>query len=462
MQQYYEPHLGYRLPAGTEMTGKLLGEILADHRSRLLPRYEGLRDAYEGKHAILEKRAKDKYKPDNRLVTNFQRQIVDTMVGFFLGVPVRLSGDGSPESDAAVEWLEDWGARVGSDDLDAELSKTCDIYGSAYEVMWRDADALPRSSVATPMGCLMVFDDTVARRPMYAARFFLDTNRFDGEADCLRGTLYTPTEEITFEDRGGIRFGDATPHGFPGVPVVEYVENEERRGLFEGVESLIDAYEDAISEKANDVDYYADAYLAILGAKLDEQTLNALRDNRIINLSGSDADKVLVQFLSKPEADGTQENLLSRLERLIYSLSMVADISDEDFGTASGIAIRYRLQAMSDLALVKERKFRRGLRERWRLLFGYAANTQVADGEWLVVTPIFTRNLPTNLVEEAQVAAQLSGIVSEETQLSVLSCVESPSDEIARKASEADEAAAAVTFPREVAQQPDEGGEEEA
>lgn len=460
MQQHYEPHLGYRLPAGTEMTPKLLGDILHDYRTGQLSRYEGLRDAYEGRHAILTKPPKDAYKPDNRLVANFQRQIVDTMVGYFLGVPIRLTGDGTPESDAAVSWLQDWGSLVGSDDVDAELSKTCDIYGSAYEVLWRDADASPRTSVATPMGCLMVFDDTVARRPMYAARFFLDTNRFDGEADCLRGTLYTPTEEVPFEDRGGIRLGDPAPHGFPGVPVVEYVENEERRGLFEGVQSLVEAYEDALSEKANDVDYYADAYLAILGAKLDEQTLRALRDSRIINLSGSDADKVLVQFLSKPEADGTQENLLGRLERLIYSLSMVADISDEDFGTASGIAIRYRLQAMSDLALTKERKFRRGLRERWRLLLGYAATTGVDPGAWLTVTPRFTRNLPANLVEEAQVAAQLAGIVSEETQLSVLSCVESPADEMARKASEADEAAAAVTFPREAAQPADEGGGE--
>lgn len=460
MQQYYEPYLGYRIPEGREMDGRLLSSMLTDYRGSQVERFRALRDAYEGRHAILSKPGKAEYKPDNRLVANFQRQIVDTMVGYFLGVPVRLSSDGSPESDMAVAWLEDWGALVGSDDLDAEISKTCDIYGSAYEVLWRDGDAVPHSSVASPMGCFMVFDDTVARRPLYAVRFFLDSNRFDGEQDALRGTLYTPTEEIPFDAGGEVEFGDPSPHGFPGVPVVEYVENEERRGLFEGVTSLVEAYEDALSEKANDVDYYADAYLSILGAKLDEETLRSLRDSRIINLSGSDAEKVLVQFLSKPEADGTQENLLDRLERLIYSLSMVADISDDEFGTASGIAIRYRLQAMSDLALVKERKFRRGLRERWRLLLGYAATTQVPDGAWLTVTPHFTRNLPANLLEESQIASNLSGIVSEETQLSVLSCVDSPADEAARKASEAEEAASAVTLPREVAQPADEGGEE--
>lgn len=443
-EQYFEPYLGYQLPGGAEMTPGLLADMLGDYRARRLPRLAALRDAYEGDHAILRKPAKAAFKPDNRLVANFPKQIVDTMVGYFLGVPVRIAGD----DEAAVRFLTDWGERVGADDVDAELSKTCDVYGCAYEVLWRDESAEPRPSVVTPMNCFCVWDDTVAHRMLYAVRFFEDRNRFDGEQDCWRGTLYTPTEEIPFVEQGGVHMGEPAPHGFPGVPVVEYVENEERRGLFEGVLSLVEAYEDALSEKANDVDYYADAYLSILGARLDEATLNALRDTRIINLDSTAGNDITVQFLSKPQSDGTQENLLDRLERLIFELSMVADVSAEDFGTASGIAIRYRLQAMSDLALVKERKFRRGLRERWRLLVGYAGTTGIDPGAWASVRPVFTRNIPANLVEEAQVAAQLSGIVSEETQLSVLSCVDSPAEEMERKDEEAERAAASVTLPR--------------
>ena len=443
-EQYYEPFLGYQVPQGTEITAQLLADFLGDYRDRRLPRLIALRNAYEGDHSILRKNAKANFKPDNRLITNFPKQIVDSMVGYFLGIPIRLTGD----DDEAVTYLTDWGEKVGSDDIDAELSKTCDIYGSAYEVLWRDGDALPQSSVSTPMNCFCIWDDTVAHRLLYAVRFFLDTNRFDNEGNCVRGTLYTPTEEIPFEESGGVRFGESLPHGFPGVPVIEYVENAERRGLFEGVMSLVSAYEDAISEKANDVDYYADAYLAILGAKLDEKTLNELRDNRIINLSSTYDNNITVEFLAKPQSDGTQENLLNRLERLIFELSMVADISSEDFGTASGIAIRYRLQAMSNLALVKERKFKRGLRERWRLLLGYAGTTGMNPNAWSSIRPIFTRNLPSNLVEEAQIASQLAGIVSEETQLSVLSCVDNPSDEMERKEEEAESQALAVTLPR--------------
>ena len=107
------------------------------------------------------------------------------------------------------------------------------------------------------------------------------------------------------------------------------------------------------------MDAFAEAYLAVLGAELDEDGIYKIRDNRIINLYGTDdAKDILVQFLQKPTADGTQENLLDRLEQLIYRTSMVSDISDETFGSAtSGTALAFKLLPMSNLAAGFDRKY---------------------------------------------------------------------------------------------------------
>lgn len=68
-----------------------------------------------------------------------------------------------------------------------------------------------------------------------------------------------------------------------------------------------------------------------------------------------------VQFLQKPTADGTQENLLDRLEQLTYRTSMVSDISDETFGSAtSGTALAFKLLPMSNLA-AGYRKYKFGI-----------------------------------------------------------------------------------------------------
>ena len=90
-------------------------------------------------------------------------------------------------------------------------------------------------------------------------------------------------------------------------------------GIFEPILSMINAYNKAISEKANDVDYFADAYLKVLGTLLDEDEVKHIRDDLIINFDG-DTEKMIVEFLQKPDGDTTQEHLIDRLERLIFQI----------------------------------------------------------------------------------------------------------------------------------------------
>ena len=222
------------------------------------------------------------------------------------------------------------------------------------------------------------------------------------------------------------------------MPWIEYIENEERQGAFEQVESAITGYEKAISEKANDVDYFADAYLLLVGVALDQDDLHFMHSNRVIHVGGLDADQlnaVKVEFLQRPSADATQENLLNRLEDQIFTQSMVANISDEDFGGSSGTALAYKLQPMRDLAASKARKFSSGMNRRWQLIASSPASRMPADA-WKDIRYRFTENLPKNLLEEVQTAAQMAGITSRETQLSVISAVDDPQSELEKIAAE--------------------------
>ncbi|MGL4284030.1 phage portal protein [Eubacterium aggregans] len=135
-----------------------------------------------------------------------------------------------------------------------------------------------------------------------------------------------------------------------------------------------------------------------------------------------------------------QENLIARLERLIYQVSMAANISDENFGTSLGIALKYKLLAMSNLEKTKERLFVSGMNRRYQLLFSNPlARSKVPEDSWVGLNYIFTPNLPANVLEETQIAGNLSGITSAETQLSVLSIVSDVKSEISRKSKESDQ-----------------------
>lgn len=150
-------------------------------------------------------------------------------------------------------------------------------------------------------------------------------------------------------------------------------------------------------------------------------------------MAGEDTDKLIIEFLSKPSSDETQENLINRLEKLIFQMSMVANINDENFGNSSGISLKYKLQS----AATKERKFASGMNRRWKLISNLP-NSKLSADDWLGIEYQFTRNMPANLLEETEIAKNMQGITSEETQLKVLSVVENVKDELERKQKETD------------------------
>lgn len=413
----------YRLPSEEELTDDKLNEFIARHAAECSFRYRQLQDAYETEYPIFLEPAKPKWKPDNRIAVNFAKYIVDTMNGFFIGHPIKLQVDDGDE--AVKNYIELLDQYNDQDDNNAELSKICSIFGKGYEMYYVDEESNICITYLSPMDAFVIYDDSVLQRERYFVRLYVDADQV------LHGSLSDEEKVRWFTIKGKLVWDeDEKLHGFDGVPATEYVENKERMGIFEPVLTMINAYNKAISEKANDVDYFADAYLKILGPLLEEDELKHVRDDRIINFEG-DAKQVIVDFLQKPDGDTTQEHLIDRLEKLIFLISMVANISDENFGTSSGIALKYKLQAMSNLEKTKERKFTSGMNRRYRLIFSNPVSGMKKDA-WVKIHPHFTPNFPANLQEEAEIARNIDGLVSQETQLGVLSIVDNTTEEIKR------------------------------
>lgn len=413
----------YRISPDEELTDAKLSRFIARHAAESTFRYKQLQDAYETDFPIFHEKPKPEWKPDNRIAVNFAKYIVDTMNGYFIGNPIKITVDGGEETiEKYIEFLDQYNDQ---DDNNAELSKICSIYGKGYEMYYNDEDGNVGIIYLDPTEAFMIYDDSVLKRERYFVRLYRD------EDNVLHGSVSDQEKVRWFTIKGKIVWNEQEQlHYFNGVPATEYRENKECQGIFEPVMSIINAFNKAISEKANDVDYFADAYLKIIGTLLDEDELKHVRSDRVINFDG-DGESVIVDFLQKPNGDTTQENLLDRLQNLIFLIAMVANISDENFGTSSGIAMAYKLQGMSNLRKTKERKFTSGMNRRYKLIFSNPGNAMKKD-DWVKLHYKFTPNVPANLLEESQIAQNLSGVVSQETQLGVLSVVDNPKAEIER------------------------------
>lgn len=428
----------FRISKDTVLTLELLQEFLSEHQQQIDSRYKKLQAAYESDHDILHLPKKAKYKPDNRIVINFPKYIVDTMNGFFIGNPIKITA----KDEAVADFIEYLDRYNDQDDNNSELAKICSIYGKGFEMYYTDEDSELCITYLDPIEAFMIYDDSIVERPLYFVRRYTDrdgnewgsiSNSFGVRYFKVTGGLQWLDVDEEEQQKNADKYNDGwEAHYFPGVPATEYVENRERQGIFEPVLTPINAFNKAISEKANDVDYFADAYMKIIGMKVEENDVAFVRDNRIINIFGEYGDnngKMDADFIAKPSNDAGQENLLNRLERLIFQISMVANISDENFGAATGIALKYKLQAMYNLFKTKERKFTSGMNRRYKLLFGHPASKVSADA-WIDLHYQFTPNVPANLLEEAQIAAQMEGITSHETQLTVLSIVDNVQEEL--------------------------------
>lgn len=427
----------FTLPAGTEIDESLLQRLIDEYEEDHLPRLRYLGAAYETRFKIFGMPPKPDYKPDNHLAADMAYDITETFEGYFIGIPV----DVKISDEAKQRYLSSYMRRNHQEDTDAELSKMASKFGHSYEMFYQDDEGRPRSVAVSPLTSFMVYDDSVLKRKIAFVRYAYD------EEGRITGSYSDAYDVYPFGSQSGkIEIGDPQPHYFGSVPAVCFMQNTERRGLYEGVLNLIEAYNRVLSEKANDVEYFSDAYMVVEGAELPDDFKKDLREYKLINLFNTQNDTpVKVYFLQKPDADAAQENLVNRLEMLIFKMAMVPDITDESFSTASGTALKMRLMPMSNLARNKERKFVLGIQERLQLLASYPEQEFRGD-DWEQVEVTMHRNMPEDLASEASVAGSLSGIVSEETQLSILSCVDDPKKEIERKESEKERRAESASY----------------
>lgn len=406
-----------------ELDLDMLGGFINKHQQLVVARFLPLESMYKGNHEILRMKEKPLNKPDNRIVMNFAKYIVDTLNGYFLTIPIKINH----ESDEYMAKLQDILDFNNIDDEQYELSKDMSIFGVGYEMLYLDEEARENILHLSPKETFVIRDNSIRKRIRYGVHYYRD------EKNNLKGTFSDDQKIYYFEEgKNGLYIAEEYPHYFGDCPIDEWRENEECQSAFESVYTMINQVNKVISEKANDVDYFADAYLKVIGVELEEEVLSKLRDSRIWNLykTSNEADGTIpdVDFLSKPDADQTQENLLNRLEEKIYQLSMVPNLSDENFGTSSGIALSYKLQGLDNLCKTKERKFTAGLIRRYKMLCNLPNwhDKEAYKG----ITYQFTRNAPKNVLEEAQVVNSLNGLVSKETALSYLSIVDNAKEEL--------------------------------
>ena len=460
-------------------TSEIISSIIAAHKPEAT-RMKGLYDRYDAEDAALPIRNRPEAKStafdthdrvarldkliQNALSNSWDADIVDTKIGYLFGHPISYSMDDTQEADEAEvqalsnntsdpsqksvevtkqlnkyaaqqEQLEKFLLRSNAEDEDSELGKLATICGYAGRLLYLDTNGEDRLKLIEPWECIFIGDNL--HEPDYSIYYY----EIDG---VLYAECYDDTNVYTYKrDGSDFMLDDAIKHMYKYNPLFGVANNRELKGDAERVLALIDSYDRVVSDVASEIEQYRLAYLVAKGMPIDPEDMEKVNQNGIFELLGKDDE---LSYLTKDVNDEMIENFLNRLEKNIIRFAKSVDFTSDQFGTQiTGIAMRIKTMALENKSITMERKFVSALRYEMKVLFSaWATRYGFAEDDYLKVFFDFKRNLPANLLDEAQTTLALMGTVSEETRLAQLSFVDNVQYELEKLAEEKEAQALAL------------------
>lgn len=407
------------------ITPELLNRIIrrhqgnASHMKKLYGRYRTDADAVPIYGRTPRFMNSDQEEPEaainNRINNDFFSEIVDVKVGYFAGKPANYKyGDdyqaeeetgGEDAVDAASKCLNDFIKRNNMFDIDMETTKFASICGYAGRLFYIDLEGQERVMVLPPYETV-ILSPTEMTEPSYAVRYYEYTDLSDRLS--YKAEFYDAANIFYYEGQlGSMQLVGSNPHLFDYCPLQGIPNNRELMGDAEKILEVIDNYDSAYSDNANDIEGFANAYMVYKNAKISGDILENANATGIIGIEPDDPQAPYdVAYLTK-NIDGTfVSGHLDRAEDNIYRFSKTPNLNDPEFNAASGIALKIKMTGLETKAGAFEAKQTGAATYMFKLLASsFTKRGTVFDAMQCSVK--YNRNFPEDFVGEAQAVQAL-------------------------------------------------------
>lgn len=359
----------------------------------------------------MNKIATDVGKPCNRIVTNYCFNIVQNYLGYLTGIDITYS---SPNDFDAIQDVLNYNDVRTEDN---EYLRNALIFGKSYEINYIDEEARQRFKVLDSRECIPIYSNDLNNDLLYVIRYYV-ADTVNNDQDEYYIEVYGNDFIRKYKSSNAfatLSLLEEKPNIYNQVPITVFSLNTDEESIFDKVMTLQDAYNKLLSSEVYDFESFCDAYLVLKGCQADTDDLVAMKQNRVL-LMDTDAE---ASYLTKSVSDTQIENMLKNINDTIHKISNSPDFTDETLMSQSGIAIKYKLIGFENVSSNIAANMTKALQKRIELICAVLRLTN-GDNTWRDVQIVFTRNLPQNITDTAQVINQLRGIVSDKTLLSLL------------------------------------------
>jgi len=459
------------MESGTDgLTSKMLATLITEHRVSEGHRRQKLWNRYTLKDVPIQHHKVANYvKVNEKLAHDFYADVVDTKTGYMGNeVTTSLDRDEYKTNDVLNEsayqadrkHLAEFQIETSSEDMNSEMVSLAGSTGIGYRLLYVPAGKNDVKAMNLfPWEVIYVYDDSLDEAVGAIRYYTIDSTEFTHDGKKLKEITvveWYDKETVTYYiDNGDLNFrldtgkgeefineeGQPTssgsqPHLFDGVPIIPFPNNGLTTAEPEKAIDSIDAYDLIMSATTSEIEQFRLAYMYAKGAGLliDNEFMKMVEQTGTFGLE-SDGE---IGFINKELAIEGVKVILDEIRKNIYQFSKSVDMSKDYGGDMRVIGWQVTLFPLENSSKITERKFRKALREQYRLLTKYWKTYQGVDIDPNAINYTFTRNFPRDIMGEAEALNLLLTAVSKETAFSQMSFIDDPEAEIAKMEDETD------------------------
>ena len=389
-----------------------------------------LKDEYKGKnHDIVTMPHKADGKADNRISHAFPYIITSTICGFMNKKPnIRCEEQ---------ELIDDVFKYNDADKQNTSIILDMSIYGVAVEQFYIDKKGNTRFKRISPLDIILVKTSDIIDDTFLVIKHWEVDGLGEDREEYIE--LYYEDKVIRYyqNEKGEIRNLIEEPLFFGDVPFNIYKNNEEMLGDFERIIPLVGAYNKYQSEVLNATQDITNALMVLSGVNLTDDQIRQVSQLRVLADENQIDAKMVYNEVMFNEA------YLSQLRKDIFALSGCIDLTGEEIGNLSGSALKQRLVNLFYICSVKSAYLKEGYLRRIELVLNIHSLTNAMDVDRVLRNTEIEINYNTleDSSEMLSLVQGLDGIISKETQLSLLGdLLVSVDDEMAKLSKEKEEA----------------------
>ena len=372
---------------------------------------------YKGKQPVYDRVKEIREEINNKVCENRAFEIVSWKDGYFLEEPIQYVATGVDDNLDALNTLNDWMRDADKETADLELVNWLHICGVAYRITnstkkEREPKEAPFYTYSLdPRDTFVVYSSRIVGNPPIMCCKYTVTE--DGEAIY---SCYTPTMYYELTGNGEIANAElnitkSEPNMLKALPIVEYIANTARLGVFETVLSLLDAINEVDSDRVDAVDQFVQAIMLFHNVDVDDETLRKVKELGALAYADiNDNRKGEVKYITAELNQTQTQTLIDHMYQAvlqIVGMPSQGDGNSSDSSNNGAVTMKNGWQSAETRAKAMGRLFKKSEKQFLKLVLTIAGDMEPLDLSLSQIDVYFPRRNYDNISTKANVLSTL-------------------------------------------------------